>query len=195
MRPTAARPTHRPHGRSVAHGIPTAERIEIRGPEIARRNRASNGGRQDKSANRATPRPLDATVGNEPLGIDSSGQTAFVAMPTSADPPGMRQLRWTPPTRYALMAHFGLGEDAQVTREVVEAAPRGARHQPRLRPGTRVRILDAQPDEGGMGLLYRVEVCDARGRPSGYWALVPEGDLAEASPLGLIDWLKSRRTG
>ena len=143
----------------------------------------------------ATPERLDAIVGNEPLGTDSSSQTAIVATLTIADPPGMRQLRWTPPTRYALMADFGLGEDAQVTREVVEPSPRGPRHQPRLRPRTRVRILDAQPGEGGIGLLYRVEVCDAHGRPSGYWALVPGGDLAEASPLGLIDWLKSRRTG
>ena len=107
----------------------------------------------------------------------------------------MRPLYRAAPSRYELMAEFGLGEDAQVIREVVEPSSRGARHQPRLRAGTRVRILAALPDGAEQGSMYRVEVCDPHGRDSGYWALVSADNLAEASPLGFIDWLKSQRSG
>ena len=97
------------------------------------------------------------------------------------------------PTRYELMAEFGLGEDAQVVREVVETNSRGPRHQPRLSAGARVRILAALPGDAEEGPMYRVEVCDPHGRASGYWALVSGDNLAQASPLGLIDWLRSQR--
>lgn len=102
-----------------------------------------------------------------------------------------RATHWRPPTRFELMARFGLREEAGIIVDIVEPFPRGRRHQPRVRAGTRVRVLEAFPGEPGAGPLYRVELCDPRGRPSGYWALVPEANLTEIDDLGVVDWLLS----
>jgi hypothetical protein len=91
-----------------------------------------------------------------------------------------------------LMAPIGMGEDAVVLRDVVEPMPRGARHQARVRAGTRVRVRKVVHD--GLEQRYLVETCDERARPTGWWALVPEQELGAAPELPLRAWLRSRLT-
>jgi hypothetical protein len=95
-----------------------------------------------------------------------------------------------PMSHEELMAPIGMGEDAVILREVVEPMPRGARHQPRLRAGTRVRVRGIVHD--GPEPRYVVEACDEHAQPSGWWGLVAEEDLGAAPELSLLDWLRAR---
>ena len=97
------------------------------------------------------------------------------------------------PTASDLRARFALGEQALVVDEVVEPFPRGARHQPRVRRNTRVRIRDPRTGTGRSELSYLVEILDERGRGSGYWAVIAEHNLTVAPSLPLFDWLRSLR--
>jgi hypothetical protein len=96
-------------------------------------------------------------------------------------------------THAELMAEFAVGEDAVIVGDIVEPAPRGPRHQPRLRSGTRVRVRGLVGD--GTRLVYLVEPCDPRGRRSHRWALASGGALAAPPRLGLLHWLAARLDG
>ena len=96
-------------------------------------------------------------------------------------------------THAELMADFAVGEDAVIVGDIVEPAPRGARHQPRLRSGTRVRVRGVVGD--GTRPVYLVEPCDPRGRRSRRWALASGEALAVAPGLGFLHWLAARLDG
>lgn len=98
---------------------------------------------------------------------------------------------WRPPTYLELMARFGRGEHACVIDDVLELESRGPGHQPRVRGGTRVRVLEVTP--GDLEPIYKVEILEDRGQGSGYWALIGGGNLTEAPELGFRDWLRSLR--
>jgi hypothetical protein len=101
---------------------------------------------------------------------------------------------WHPPTAAQLVSRFGYGEHLEVVADVVAPLACGPHHQPRLRRGTRVRVLDALTRPDAVEPEYAVEVLDPRGRPSGYWAVVPQGNLIDAAELPLVDWLRSLRS-
>lgn len=93
--------------------------------------------------------------------------------------------------RVLLTGPFGIGEEVAVLHEVVEVMPRGPRHQPRLRAGTRVRIETPLPYRDGCDPTYRVEVLDAHGHADGYWAVVGQENLAPAPHLAFGDRLRA----
>lgn len=102
---------------------------------------------------------------------------------------------WRPPTHAELMAAFPPRQDAVLVEEVLDLAHDGARHQPRIRAGTRVRVLEILTGEPPGGPSHLVEVCDARGNATGNWAVVDERLLREAPELGLFDLLRALGAG
>ena len=100
---------------------------------------------------------------------------------------------WQPPTLRQLMARFRPGDHACVIDDVLDLVPRGPRHQPRLAGGTRVRLLEETGDPEAFDPIYRVEVLEDNGKPTGYWAITAGSNLTEAPELGFRDWLRALR--
>lgn len=97
---------------------------------------------------------------------------------------------WRDFTNLELEPRFTPGQHVCVLRDVLDLAPRGARHQPRVRAGTRVRIITITGVPDDPKPIYRVEILEERGRDSGYWAVVSEDNLTEAPALSFLDRLR-----